>query len=178
MAAACLLSVPSASAQIIKIKPRVHSACKNSNATPHCLKRSSDGKDCIQTECRHKTKYYTYSACESGWTYSGGKCKASGHTNITTPKCSVGNWKHVMEKKDKCYSKKNGQGKYKGYISCSGLSSKSHLVDYNGGKEDKCGKAKTGEKTRKATKCPTGFVKGSQKKTGSNGYVQYYCNTI
>jgi hypothetical protein len=172
---------PTASAQVLK--PKVHTtgpSCKNSSATPQCkdgAKTSDWPGKCKSWTCVHKTKYYTNSACESGYTWSSGKCKSTTYTNITNPKCKIGDWKDVRKSKDKCYSKKNGKGKFKGDISCSGLNSKSLLVDHNTGLEDKCGKKKA-DKNRKTTKCPAGWIKGNKKTTGKNGYEQYYCNTI
>ncbi len=175
---ALVFLAPAASAQIgIKTHTNLPS-CKNDNAKPLCPEGVSNA-DCRSWTCVHKTKYYVISACESGYTWSGGKCKSSSYTNVTTPKCKIGNWKDVRKGTDKCYSKKNGQGKYKGNISCSGLNSKDMIVDQGTGLEDKCGKKKA-DKNRKKTNCGAGWKKGEAVRgyKGSNGAEKFYCNTI
>lgn len=128
-------------------------------------------------ECRHKTKYYEFNKCDAGYTYSGGKCTKTELSNLTEPKCSLGNWKCEVNGMDKCYSKKNCSGNLKGKVSCSGLNSKSLIKDHQG-KTDFCGKEKTTTKDRSTNNCPVGFKKSPYKvSSGANGYEKYYCIT-
>ena len=146
--------------------------CKNNQTTLFWINQSQ-GK----YECRHNTKFYELEKCDAGYTYSGGKCTKTELSNLTEPKCSLGNWKCEINGIDKCYSKKSCQGNFKGKISCSGLNSKSLIKDHKG-KTDFCGKEKTTTKNRSTNNCPAGFKKSSYKvSSGANGYEKYYCIT-